>query len=806
MTVLAGGAALAAVAVLCALRPGWIARVPAAPGARAAAGAAAVALVAGGTEPTGWIVLDAVATAAVAAAVVLTVAARGQGWLLWLCAATAVALVLADAGDWEPVGAAGIGIALALVLSGVRQPALDAVATAAVIAPLAHLSWPVATGASGALVAVAFVPVLLAGIGVAPPRLRRALPWAVAAVILVGIGGSVAGGLSALGARTDVDRAVDAAIAGLDQVDADDTTEAVAKLREAAAAFDAAETELRALWARPALLVPGVAQQSRAVATMADSGAELARAAATSLEEVDLDTLHPVAGRIDPTLIETVEPPLRRALESLRSADDRLADVDSPLLLGPVADRLDELAEKVQDARDTAETASAALAVAPDLLGADGPRRYFLVAHTPSEARGVGGFMGSWGELVLDDGRFDLVRTGRLRELTQGGPDPAGRRIEGEADFVRHWGQAPAQFWGLIGFTPDFPTLGRIIAQLYPQSGGSELDGVIAIDPAGFAAMLELTGPITVPGYEGVLAPETAEQILLHDQYLGLEGGLDDDREAFLEAAIRTLFDQLTSGELPGPRTISAELAPMVDGRHIQLFSTHDAEQRFFTSIDADGSVARRRADGIGVVNQNNNGNKIDYFLRRTLTYDVVWDPDTGAVDGAIEVRLENLAPAAGLPHAVIGWGGDLSANQLPVADGENLTYVSLYTAATLDDLAVDGQPAELNRLVADLGYQARDVYVRIPPGGTKVLTATVDGQVEPGRRYQLEVLRQATATPDQVRIRVRLPDGWRFESARGMDVDRTTASWTSDSSGPIDLDLRVEPVERTLLERLQGR
>jgi hypothetical protein len=183
-----------------------------------------------------------------------------------------------------------------------------------------------------------------------------------------------------------------------------------------------------------------------------------------------------------------------------------------------------------------------------------------------------------------------------------------------------------------------------------------------------------------------------------------------------------------------------------------------------------------------------------------------VWDPDTGAVDGAIEVRLENLAPAAGLPHAVIGWGGDLSANQLPVADGENLTYVSLYTAATLDDLAVDGQPAELNRLVADLGYQARDVYVRIPPGGTKVLTATVDGQVEPGRRYQLEVLRQATATPDQVRIRVRLPDGWRFESARGMDVDRTTASWTSDSSGPIDLDLRVEPVERTLLERLQGR
>jgi hypothetical protein len=806
MTVLAGGAALAAVAVLCALQPSWVARIPAAT-AWLAAGAAAVALVAGGAAPTGWIALDALATAAVAVAVGRTVSVRGRGWLLWLCAVGAVGLVLGDAGGWEPVGAAGIGIAVALLLVGVRQPALDSAAAAAVIAPLAHLSWPVATGASAGLAAVALVPVLLAGIGVAPPRLRRALPWAVSGAVVLAIAGGAVGALSAIGARTDVDQAVDSAIEGLDQADADDTAPAIAELREAAAAFEAAESKLRAWWARPALLVPGVAQQARAVATMADSGAELARSAAASLEEVDLDTLHPVDGRIDPALIDTVEPPLRRALESLRRADDQLADVDSPLLLGPVADRLDDLAKQVGDARDTAETASAALDVAPGLLGADGPRRYFLVAHTPSEARGAGGFMGSWGELVIDDGRLDLVRTGRLRELTQGGPDPAGRAIEGEADFVGHWGQAPAQFWGLLAFTPDFPTLGRIIAQLYPQSGGGAIDGVIALDPAGFAAMLELTGPITVEGYAGQLAPETAEQVLLHDQYLGSEGGQDEDREAFLEAAIRTLFDELTTGELPGPRSISAELAPMVDGRHIQLFSTHDAEQRFFTSIDADGGVARRRPDGVGIVNQNNNGNKIDYFLRRSLTYDVTWDPDTGAVEGTLEVRLENLAPATGLPHAVIGWGGDLSANQLPVADGENLTYLSLYSAAGLRDLAVDGQPAELNRLVTDLGYQARDLYVRIPPGGTKVVTARVEGQVEPGDRYRLEVLRQAMATPDQVRLRVRLPEGWRFESASGpVDLERATATWATDSSAPIDLDLRAAPVERTILERLQGR
>jgi hypothetical protein len=594
-------------------------------------------------------------------------------------------------------------------------------------------------------------------------------------------------------------------VAGLDEADADDTAPAVSKLQEAAESFEAAESTLRAWWARPALLVPGVAQQSRAVATMAGAGGRLARAAATSLEEVDLDALHPVAGRIDPALIDDVEQPLTRALLSLRSADERLADVRSPLLLSPVATRLDDLAEKVAEARDTAETASAAVEVAPDLLGADGPQRYFLVMQTPSELRGVGGFMGSWGELVIDDGRLDLVRTGRLRELTEGGPDPAGRRIEGQADFVGHWGQAAAQFWGLIGFSPDFPTVGSIIAQLYPQSGGAEVDGVIALDPAGFAALLELTGPVTVEGFDGQLGPENAEQVLLHDQYLGED---DDDREAFLELAVRTLFDKLTTGDLPGPRAISAALAPMVDGRHIQLFSTHAAEQRFFESIGADGSVERNSADGIGVVSQNYDGNKIDYFLRRTLTYDVTWDPDTGVIDGTLEVRLENLAPATGLPHAVIGWGGDLSANQLPVADGENLAYVSLYAGVPLSDITVDGEPAEVNRVVSDLGYQAYDVYVSIPSQGVKVVHARVRGQIEPGRRYTLEVLRQATATPDQFTVQVAVPPGWRMVRTAGAAPTGTgsTAILHADASAPVAVELEAEPQQRTLFERLQGR
>jgi hypothetical protein len=805
MTILVGGAAFAAMAASLMVRPGWTKELPAVLVWLAVAGGA-IALALGDAAPTGWRPLDALCRAGVGAVVVLAATRRGLGWTLWLTGVVAVGLVLGDAGSWESLGAAGLATAAALAVTGERSAVLQGAAAAAALAPLAQLRWPLVTGASAALATVALVPLTWASVRIAPRRVRRSLPWALVAIVLVMGLGAVVGAMSAFAAREDVDRAVDEAVAGLDQLDADDPVPTLEKLRAASESFDAAESTLRAWWARPALLVPGVAQQARAVATMADSGGELARAAATSLDEVDLDTLKPTAGRIDLARVEGVRGPVDRALASLQSADRRLAEVRSPLLVGLVADRLDELAAKVDDALATAENASAALDAAPDLLGGDGPRRYFLVMQTPSELRGAGGFMGSWGVLVADDGDLVLERTGRVRELTEGGADPAGRRIEGPPEFVDHWTQTPAQYWGLIGFTPDFPTVGAIVAQLYPESGGTEVDGVISLDPAGFAALLQLTGPITVPGRADALTPENAEQVLLHQQYLDAASGDDAQREVFLEDATRTLFERLTSGDLPGPQTMSDALAPMVDGRHIQLYAVRDAEQRFFERIGADGSVRRTTADAVGIVGQNYNGNKIDYFLRRTLSYDVTWDPESGRIDGELTVQLENLAPSTGLPHSVIGWGGDLSANQLPVADGENLHYLSLYTAGRLSDITVDQAPAEVNRYVADLGYEAQDLYVTIPSQGVVVIHAIVSSQVPPGRRYEMEVLRQSTATPDQVHVRMRVADGWRLQDVQGATVDGGVVVLDGDSSVPLRVSAAVEPVDRSWLDRLRGR
>ena len=45
------------------------------------------------------------------------------------------------------------------------------------------------------------------------------------------------------------------------------------------------------------------------------------------------------------------------------------------------------------------------------------PRHYFIAFTQPAEARGLGGFVGNYGELTAIDGDIELTRSGRIREL-----------------------------------------------------------------------------------------------------------------------------------------------------------------------------------------------------------------------------------------------------------------------------------------------------------------------------------------------------------------------------------------------------
>jgi hypothetical protein len=772
----------------------------------AAAGAVTVGLA--DTAPTGSAALDAVIRVLFGLLVPLAASRAGTTAPAWTGVVATVTLLLADA-PGEAATGLGTGAFLALAAAGTATPAAAALATAAAVGPLSHADWAAVTGDSAAAMATAVVPVLLVGLLRTPRPLRGRLALGLAAVLLVLAFGAAAGLLTALSARSDVDRAVQLASSGIDRL-GDDDQRARSELRDAAGAFDTAHDTLTAWWARSALLVPGVAQQTRAVTTMASSGAELARTAADASEDADLDSVRPRDGVVDLVALESLRDPLDRSVRSLRRTGARLAEVDSAVLLFPLAERLDDLRARVEDALDSADLAQQAVDVAPQLLGADGLRRWFIVFQNPAESTGNGGFLGNWAELVTDGGRLELTRSGRNRELTEGGPDPDARTIEGEAEFVDTYGESAARYWGNINFVPDHPTVGRIITQLYPQSGGAELDGVLSMTPAAMAGFLALTGPIGVSGYPEPLSSDNVERILLHDQYLAFPGELAEDREEFLGEAVEVLFDELTAGDLPGPRTIAQELGPSVRSRDLQLWAADEREQALFRRLGAAGeATSRPGVDTYGVVTQNFNGNKIDWFLRRDVSYDVRWSPATGEVSSTVTARISNEAPASGLPPSVIGWGGDPGTGQRPVSDGENFMWVFLYAPDPIEQITVDGEPVEFGRS-QQLGHHMAQFYLSVPAQSVREVVARARGVVKPSARHVVSVLRQPLPRPDEIEVRVAVEGDWCLGDVEAESIDDggKAALSRQNASHPADLRVDVESCSNRggLLDRLRGR
>lgn len=804
MLLVAVAAGAIAAALLAVLQPALPTRLPPVlVWVAAAAGAIAVGLA--DTAPTGWEPFDLLLRASFGAIVPIAAARAGTVATAWLGIVATATLLVADAPGAAVAGVAA-GALLALAAAAVTTPAALAIAVAAAVGPLAHADWPLATGASAAAVAVGTAPLLLVGLARTRSPLRGRIVLATAVVVvLLGLG-AVAGLVAALSARTDIDRAVDLATDGLDRL-GDDDERARSDLLDAAGAFESAQDTLTTWWARPALLVPAVAQQTRAVSTMASAGADLARTAADASAEADVDSIRPVDGRVDLEALAALAEPLDRSVSALRQADRRLVEVESPVLLGPIAERLTDLRSEVELALESADLAAHAVEVAPGLLGADGPRRYFLAFQNPSEQRGNGGFMGNWAEIVADGGELTLARTGRSRDLFSVAPPFSERPIDGEDEALAVWGDQVAD-WRSINFSPDHPTVSRLISQLYPKSGGAEVDGVIAMTPVALAGFLELTGPIQAPGYEEPLTPDNVARILLHEQYLTFPQERGDDREEFLSDVVETVFDQLTSGEIPGPRVIARELGSAVHGQHLQLWSSHDREQSLFQRLDVTGSAERDRTDSFGVVTQNGGGNKIDWFLHREIVHNVEWDPATGAVEGTITVRLRNEAPDAGLPSSIIGWGGDPGDGSNPIADGENVMLVTLYSTFPIEQVTIDGGVVDVTSR-DELGHRSVQVGVLVPSRSVREVVASVRGVAAPSATYTVRPLRQATINPDQVTSTVRVADGWEVDDVVGGEASADgKVVLTSTNADPTRaMSVTVVPTgdELTLLDRLRG-
>ncbi|MEO1057699.1 MAG: DUF4012 domain-containing protein, partial [Actinomycetota bacterium] len=615
-------------------------------------------------------------------------------------------------------------------------------------------------------------PAMSTALRVSARRRRRA---GLAVLALVGFA------VAAFGAQDGLVDGNRAARAGIEQVNDGNYLEAADRFDEAAAQFADADGSLSAVWTQPARLLPVVAQHRAAGADLAQTAAEASADLAAALRSVNVDDLRILNGRFDLGSLALVEQPFLDVQASFDQLRATIGDVESPWLIEPVQDRLDALAVELDDIEPTLANAVDAVQLAPQLLGADGERTYFLAFTTPAEARGLGGFMGNYAVITADDGALQLVDFGRTGDLnraldlpgTVSGPDEWLDRY-GQYGFTSGPNGGTERFpWSNVTISPDFPSTAEVISELYTQSGGTELDGVFAMDPYVLRELMQLTGPVTVADTGEQLNANNVLDFLLVEQY---EIDATDDRVDLLEDVSREVVQRVLRGDLPGPVQVADALSPMAAQGRLVGWSADPDEQDLFERVRLAGGLPDLAGgDGVALVVTNAGANKLDVYLERTLDYAAVVDQRSGQVTGELTVTLHNQAPSDGLPNGVIGnYRGD--------ARGTNRILVSLYTALPLDEVTVGDGEAVNPQLGTEGGWITNSFFVGVPPGGTIDITATVAGVLAIPDGYTLATRPQPLVIPETQRLRVTDLDGKTL-----IDVDGTAEEPQVYSVGDID-------------------
>ena len=717
-------------------------------------------------EPTGYARADAFWSAALVG-VVAFFGATARRWTWFLPAGAAV---VAGADLALACAAVATVVSFVSVLRDTRSRARGALVAGLGVIGLLRAEPIGFHGLTALLTAAAVLPVVVSGHAHAGRRVKarvRRVALVLGGIVGLMLVGAAIGVMTVLDDLTDGMRAVDD---GLEAARDADDEQAAAKLDEAARALAMADDTLSSWFVSPAKTLPIVGPNIDAVSSLAARASDVAGVSSLAATTADVDALRFVDGRLDPQAVRDMQGPLTEVRDAVVNLRDEIDEARSPWLVDAVSSRIDELERQVDEAVPDAQYAVHAVNIAPDLLGADGPKRYLVLFTTPVEARGRVGFPGNYAELVLDDGKLSMPVFGRVSELEQF-DSGAPRQITSSPEFVARYGRFDvADTWRNITMTPDFVTLAHVAAELYPQSGGQPVDGVLTVDPTGLAAIMRYTGDVHVEGLPTPLTSENVEQYLLFDQYVQFADD-NEQRVDLLEDVARTTFERLTNADLPGPRKLSEHLDPVVDGGHIQFTTFDETSALVLTGFGVTGYIPPPdNSDSILLTTTNAGASKIDVFLRRSEAYEVHWNPETGEVRATLRVTLENTAPAEGLPDYVIG-------NSVGLPNGFNRSYVSMYSPFDLEAARIDGQPAMV-QAEREMQRNVYSTFVDIPPGGSVQIELDLVGTIT-GRRYRLDLPAQPFVDPDDVAVAVTV-EGGATAASREAQVDGNVATWIS--------------------------
>ncbi|WP_158253302.1 DUF4012 domain-containing protein [Cryobacterium sp. N19] len=423
---------------------------------------------------------------------------------------------------------------------------------------------------------------------------------------------------------------------------------------------------------------------------------------------VDLAGFVPVGGGVDLSPILESEPVIRGVNSTLTQASVDVAAIDTSKTVDQVRSAVRQLATVVLTMKTSVDAVNRAVLLLPAMLGADESRSYLLLFQNNAEVRATGGLPGAFAEISTSDGQIEITRQESAAGIVF--EDPV---LDLPQETRGIYSELVSTFMGDVTLTPQFPITGALTREMWKRTYGTEVDGVISLDPVALSYLLRATGPITLATGE-VLTSDNAVQLLLSDVYANYDDSADQD--AVFASAAAAVFAALAGGQADPTALISA-LAQAGDERRILIWSAHEEDQKLLegTTLTGDLPVSDASAERIGVYFNDATGAKMNTLLDTRIDVGEVTCRNDSRPYYAVDVTLANTAPldaATSLPKSVTGPG------TYGVVQGNIRTIMLVYGPPDSQNLGVSrGGERVPYHPATDLGHPVSQVAVELAPG-----------------------------------------------------------------------------------------
>ncbi|MCZ4076957.1 DUF4012 domain-containing protein [Rhodococcus sp. H36-A4] len=433
--------------------------------------------------------------------------------------------------------------------------------------------------------------------------------------------------------------------------------------------------------------------------------------AAQASASISPDNVIEGGGRVNLQSLTDAEPILAETSAAAQDLYAQAKAIEAPAYLGVVDDARVQLENQTHDLSGLLSNTYTASRIVPSMMGANGPRSYFLAFQTNAEARGTGGLLGGFGIVRADNGTARVDTLGSNREL-----EFAEQPIDLGPEYTALWGpRNTTTDFRNSNASPHFPYAGQVWTSMWAEQTGEKLDGAVATDPVALGYILDATGPVTLADGE-VISGDNVVEVTLSSAYARF--GEDQlARKNYLQEISAAVVSKMTTGVAPTRKLLDAVGRAGSEGR-ISVWSADPAEQEVLAGTKVGHTLPNDPAPYANVIVNNAGGNKLDYYLTRDISYTA--ESCTGPTrKSTVTATLTNTVNSDGLTQYV----ASTFQPGVPYGTNESIAYLYGTQGAKITGMKVDGVNAFSVQKGTELGRPVQAAYVTIPPGESSTVT-----------------------------------------------------------------------------------